>query len=408
MNDPIIPFASNDSIKQRGQKLRVLFLVGFLWGDEGISIGLVRLAKGLMEHGWEVAVASAMGDTINPTGEITRGPEWFESQGIQHFFIPSHKFRAFPSNFIAAFQALLNLNAAVRQFRPDVINVHSLSMCPYAQVMRLLYKIPFVSTARIEPVTSRRSVQVGAFVNQHFNTFLGDRFIAISTEVKNLYEQTFKVPQQNTRLICHGVDPHYFHLPSATERLEARQAFELDPEAKVVCLIGRLDFIKGHDVLFQALAILQSEGIALITLCAGTGNRREEIEALASELGIADRVRFLGFTDTRQVLWASDILTLPSRREGFGWVIPEAMLCGVVPIRTPAAGAIDQIEEGVNGFIVPFDDAEALALRLKQLVEKDSLRLEMSSAALKSASQKFTAERMIKDTIAVYKEVMMR
>ncbi|MBW4647423.1 MAG: glycosyltransferase family 4 protein [Kastovskya adunca ATA6-11-RM4] len=389
-------------------KPRVLFIVRFLWGDEGISVGLVRLAKGLMKQGWEVALASAMEEKTQADGEITRGPEWFESYGIKHFFVPFPNFRTFKGkNPSGAVQALLKLNAAVEQFKPDVINVHSLSMCPYAHAMRLFYKIPFVSTARIEPVSSRRSVQIGAFVNQYFGTFLGDRFIAISTEVKDVYEHTLKVPKENIRLICHGVDNDHFRPPSGQERLEAREAFELAPKSQVVCLIGRLDPVKGHDVLYRALAILKSGGIKVTALCAGTGGKwKDEIQTLATELGVDDCVRFLGFTDTRQVLWASDVLILPSRREGFGWVIPEAMLCGVVPLRTPSAGAIDQIEDGLNGFIFPFDDAAALALRLKQLFENEALRGQMSGAALESARQKFTADRMIKDTIAVYEEVI--
>lgn len=407
VNNQLTNVVSDDQVNQTGAKPRVLFLVGFLWGDEGISVGLVRLAQALMKHGWEVAVASAIGDNIKTNAEFIRGPEWFESHGIKHFFVPTHNFRIFPGNLAAAFKALLSLNVAVRQFRPDVINVHSLSMCPYAQVIRLLYKIPFASTARIEPITNRRSVKLSAFINRHFNSFLGDRFIAISTEVKDVYEQILKVPKEKTRLVCHGVDNDYFRPPSPQEQFEARQAFGLTPDSKVVCLIGRLDPVKGHDVLYRALAILKSEGIDITALCAGTGGQwKEEIQAKATEVGVGDRVRFLGFADTRQVLWASDILTLPSRREGFGWVIVEAMLCGVVPIRTPSAGATDQIEDGINGFLVPFDDAKALAMRFKQLVENEARMSQMSLAAIESARQKFTADRMAKNTIAVYEELM--
>jgi len=141
-------------------------------------------------------------------------------------------------------------------------------------------------------------------------------------------------------LICHGVETDHFRVPSLQERLDARATFDLKPKAKVISLIGRLYPIKGHDILVQSLAILRNQGINVIALCAGAGNQQEQDSIIkqATQLGVSDLVRLLGFTDPRQVLWASDVLVLPSRLEGFGWVIPEAMLCGVVPVRTPGGG----------------------------------------------------------------------
>ena len=81
----------------------------------------------------------------------------------------------------------------------------------------------------------------------------------------------------------------------------------------------------------------------------------DKMREYAKGAGIAGQVQFLGYTDSRHVLWASDVCVLPSRQEGFAVAIIEAMLCGVVPIRTPAAGAAEQIDDGTNGFIVPFE-----------------------------------------------------
>ena len=81
------------------------------------------------------------------------------------------------------------------------------------------------------------------------------------------------------------------------------------------------------------------------------------------------------------------------------------MACGVVPIRTPAAGAYDQIEDGLNGFIIPFDDLEALSAKLLQLSENPTLRSRMVENTIKS-SQNFTLEAMTSGTIAAYEEAM--
>lgn len=385
---------------------RVLFVVKYLFGDEGISIGLARLGKGLMEQGWVVALASAMTDIPSTDESATNGPGWFESQGIKHFYVP------FPTELVAkpktgdSLKALMALSQVVQSFQPQVINLHSLSLAPYLNIIRLRHSIPFISTARIEPNLKRSSVRLSALLNKVVQNFSGDRFIAISTEIKDVYEHRLNVTSDRIRLVNHGVDETYFRPPTQAERQSALATFDLDPDKTVACIIGRLDPVKGHDVLFKAVAQLKAQNLDLPILCAGTGSLfQSAIQAQPGELGIADRVKFLGFTDPRQVLWAADILVLPSRREGFGWVIPEAMLCGVVPIRTPSAGAVDQIEDGVNGFLMPFDDAHTLAHHLQQLVEHKELLSKMSQAALDFAKHQFTSSIMVQKTISVYEEL---
>ncbi len=410
MNNQLI-FSNTDKRNERIHvKPRVLFIPGVLWGDNGITTHLLTLAKGLMKYGWEVALASDLASSVDGAKEeAIRAIQCFESYGVKHFFVPFSELRLSPKNVPSAFNSLLKLDAAIRQFKPDIIHLHSLSICPYVQIMRFLHKIPYVSTCHLEPLTDRLEIKLGAWINKNFNNaFLGNRVIAVSSELKEAFENILKVPKQNIRLNYYGIENNYFRPPSLEERINARKQLEIAPESKVICMIGRLDPVKGHDILVRALSILRSQGIEAIALCAGIGYGIGEntIRAQATEAGVLDWIRLLGFTDARQVIWASDVITLPSRREALPIVIAEAMLCGVVPVRTPASGIFDQIEDGVNGFIVPFDDPKALALRLKQLLENKTLRLEMSTAALESARCKFTVDRMTKDTIAIYEELI--
>lgn len=389
---------------------RVLFVPGVLWGDNGITAHLMTLAKGLIEYGWEVAIASNLASGIEGAKEeATSAVRRFESCGVKYFFVPFSKPRLSPKKIGNTFNSLLKLDAVIHQFKPDIIHVHSLAICPYIQIIRFLHKIPFVSTCHLEPSIDRTDLKLALWVNKHFNnTFFGDRVIAISSELKEVFQNVLKVPEENIRLNYHGIESQNLRPPSLEERITTRKMFELAPNSNVVCLIGRLDPVKGHDVLIDALSILKSQGLQVVALCAGTGYKIGEnmVRAKASEAGVSDLIRLLGYTDIRQVLWASDVTVLPSRQEGFGLAIVEAMLCGIVPIRTPAAGAFDQIEDGTNGFIVPFDDPIALARRLKQLLENNKLRAQMSLTTLKSARSKFTVERMTKDTIALYEELM--
>jgi glycosyltransferase involved in cell wall biosynthesis len=398
---------SNKKINQTHAKPSVLFVARFLWGDDGISSHLATLATGLMKQGWEIAIASGMPEEAEANRESTFGSKYFEALGVQWFIVPFPQFRFSTRNAAYTFKSLQKLNTVIRQFRPDVIHAHSISVCPYLNIMRLWYQIPFVTTCHMDIKTKkdRSEVKLSAFIGKYSKSFIGDRAIAVSSELKDGFKAVLKVSQENIRLIFYGIEDDRFRIPSPEERVDVREAFQLNLESKVVCLLGRLAPVKGHGVLFRAISILRSQGTVATALCAGKGDE-EAVREQAVEAGVSDLVRLPGFADARQVLWASEVIALPSRREALPLVIPEAMLCGIVPVRTPAAGAFDQIEDGVDGFIVPFDDPEALASRLKQLLENEQLRSKMSAAALESARRKFTADRMTKDVISVYEEVI--
>lgn len=173
----------------------------------------------------------------------------------------------------------------------------------------------------------------------------------------------------------------------------------------MVCLIGHLSKVKGHDILIKASKILEREGIKVKYLLAGSGDF-DYIKELIKQYEVEEQFILTGFVDSRKILWASDILVLPSRKEGFPLVIIEAMLCKVVPIRTPAAGAYDQIDDGINGFIIPFEDPYSLANRIKILIEDKELREKMADRAFEKAKKLFTIEMMAKSYIDIYNEII--
>jgi len=140
-------------------------------------------------------------------------------------------------------------------------------------------------------------------------------------------------------------------------------------------------------------------------LFAGSGDREQEIKeyAFVSEDDSHSFI-FAGYlNDMREVYWTSDIFVLPSRLEGCALVVAEAMCCGAVPIRTPAGGSLDQIEEGKTGYIVPFNDAEALSKAIQKLANK-AFRLQMGQQCAEYASSVFDRELMVKKTVEVYCE----
>jgi len=156
-------------------------------------------------------------------------------------------------------------------------------------------------------------------------------------------------------------------LPGAAGRAAARARFGVGGEL-AIGIVAALETRKGHDVLLHALARLRREGVALRCLVCGDGSRRAQLENLAQTLGIADAVRFLG--EQRQVadvLAALDVFVLPSRHEGLGVAILEAMAMSLPVVASDVGGIPEIVDAGRTGVLVPCEDAAALAAAIAAL-----------------------------------------
>jgi glycosyltransferase involved in cell wall biosynthesis len=207
-----------------------------------------------------------------------------------------------------------------------------------------------------------------------------------------------------------GVDTGHFCPPSASDRLQARRRFGLAENDFVCLLAARLAWVKGHDLLIQAVRNLRdrnsdpSRHIRCFFVGSGGADREKEIKsfAYAGDPRDNDTFKFLGFMgDVREVLWAADVFVLPSRFEGFPLGVAEAMATGLVPVRTPSGGASDQITDGQTGFIVPFEDVDALGEAIGKLTDV-ALRQVMARNCIARAQQLFGVGPMVDQTLRIY------
>jgi rhamnosyl/mannosyltransferase len=174
----------------------------------------------------------------------------------------------------------------------------------------------------------------------------------------------------------------------------------------VILFVGRLVPYKGLDVLLQALCGLDGSAIVV-----GDGLLRESLERQAESLGVADRVSFRGplSEPTLAELYGTcDVLVLPSKTpaEAFGLVQVEAMARGKPVISTTVASGVPWVnQDGVTGFTVPPDDADALRSALARLQQDAELRARMGEAGRQRFREYFTHAAMVQRTTSLYEEV---
>ncbi|RMG61578.1 MAG: glycosyltransferase, partial [Calditrichaeota bacterium] len=159
------------------------------------------------------------------------------------------------------------------------------------------------------------------------------------------------------------------------------------------------------DVVRIAHMVCRQRPVRLILI--GDGPERPRAEALARELGIADRVTFLGKQeDVYPLLAIGDVFLMPSEQESFGLAALEAMACGVPCVTSDAGGLAEIMVEGKTGFIARVGDVETMARRAVEILASPGRRQQMGRQAREHAYRNFHESKIVPQYLELYRQVM--
>jgi len=289
---------------------------------------------------------------------------------------------------LADLAALAQLVRSIRRERPSIVHTHT-SKAGF--VGRLAARI-----ARVPAVIHQPHGHI-------FYGYYGPRrtavFKALERWAATWTDRIITLTERGTEEhLAYGIGrrEQYVTVPSGvpTERLraaapsraEARARLGLDAGAYVVVGLGRLIRIKGFDLLVRALPSVAARIPSTRLVVVGDGPERAGLEAIAASLGVSDRVRLTGeTTDVPSHLVAADVVVVPSRNEGMGRVLVEAMALGLPVVATAVGGIPAVVTDGECGRLVEPDDVAALAAALVELGRDPGLRRKLGDAALERA-----------------------
>lgn len=167
--------------------------------------------------------------------------------------------------------------------------------------------------------------------------------------------------------------PNFAATPAEGEAAD-RAALGTPRDAPLLLAMGRLHEAKAHDVSLKALAQLPEAWLWI----AGVGPEEAKLKSLAQTLGVADRVRFLGWrTDASALYRAADVCVFPSRYEPLGNVVIQAWAHGLAVVAAQSQGPGALIRTGDDGLLVPVDDPDALAAGVRRVLEEPLLRIRL-------------------------------
>jgi glycosyltransferase involved in cell wall biosynthesis len=200
------------------------------------------------------------------------------------------------------------------------------------------------------------------------------------------------VPAQLS-VVCNGVD------------LDELQSFPVPSDEQVrIVGIGYLLPVKRWEWLLAAVRELKKKGLNCMVEIAGDGPLQSSLEQRAKDLGVADRVQFLGHIDDIPSLLARAAFVVHTAdSEGCPNAIMEAMACGRAVVATDAGEVPLLVEDGKTGFIVPRDDNSALAERMERLITDHDICRRMGKAGRAKIEREFGLDRLIEETLAVYR-----
>jgi glycosyltransferase involved in cell wall biosynthesis len=198
-------------------------------------------------------------------------------------------------------------------------------------------------------------------------------------------------------------------LAPTRSRADIRRELGVDERSAIVGTFAHLSPKKGYSDLVEAAGQVLRELPTAQFWCFGDGKLREELTARATELGIGDRFRLLGYRrDVPDLMRAIDVMALPSHREPFGLVYVEAGLCRRPVIACQSGGAPEIVEHGESGLLVPARTPEALAEAILTILGNPEQARQMGDRGYEICRERFTWDRYLTGLNQVYDMVASR
>jgi D-inositol-3-phosphate glycosyltransferase len=368
----------------------------------GMNVYVRDLSRALAQMGIAVDVFTRSQDDCAPRVVHDLG------EGARVMHIPAGPERPLPVNdtvpYIGEFAENILAFAAQEGLRYDVIHSHYWQSGLAAEALRAAWPgTPIVHMFhtlghmknQIAREDSERAPQSRLDGEAHVVQIADQLIAATPAEVEQLV-QMYQAPRSKIAIVPPGVDLAHFH-PIA--RLTAKQMIGIPPQRKNILFAGRIEPLKGIDTLVEAIALLKQRRITdlsdtCVTIIGGNpwadtlDEEMERLQRMCIELGLDDLVAFAGARDQQILPYyyaAAEMVVMPSHYESFGMVALEAMAMGTPVIASEVGGLAYVVRNGYNGFLVPRRDAQALARRISDLLNDQSLRDYLSHNATRYA-----------------------
>jgi glycosyltransferase involved in cell wall biosynthesis len=286
---------------------------------------------------------------------------------------------------------LAHFIGALRAERPAIFHAH-LCLPQYSRVAITAAALSGVQAVVATEHLFPEAPLDGTGLLQRFIRNRVDRYIAVSDDIARRLRKDLRIPKPKIRVIRNGI---------SLRPLDVQAPPPSGPPIVLTC--ARLHEQKGLGHLLEAAAQVPDA----VFVIAGDGPRRQELEAQAGALRIADRVRFLGHrTDIAALLASCDLFVLPSLFEGLPLSVLEAMAAARPVVATAVGGTPEAVVPGHTGLLVAPADAAALADAIRSIIGNPGLAARLGANGRQRVERMFSADRMVEEIESLYAELL--
>ena len=359
----------------------------------GVERGTLEMAEAVIREGGQAVVISGGGQMVSRLLQL----------GAKHVELPvgSKNPLLWP---VIGYQ----VRRTLERFGADLVHVRSRAPGWIALPAARRLGLPVVTTVHAR---MRKTNPLKGFYNRIM--VRGDRVIAISNYIQRHVLELYPEARERLVVIPRGVDIDMFAPDqiSPSRIIQASSLLSLPDGHPVIMLPARPSEWKGADLLIEAAGLLRDIDFLIVLVGAADGGRdfQQGLAALVRANGLEGRVRLCeGVDDMPAVLMLADVVVMPSKSpEPFGRVAIEASAMGCPVVAFDHGGASESIRHGVTGWLARPLDVQSLADCLREAMNLGPRkRLLLSKSAREFVTNNFTSERMCRDTIAVYEELL--
>lgn len=300
--------------------------------------------------------------------------------------------------FASAFQVIWQLKKVYEHEKPEVVVSFMDFIDIFALTARLLSRHkPKILVVVCNQVSRRLAYErqygsylanlvvpwvIGKILPKYYKA--ADMIICVSESVRDDMINNFNLSKNNLKVIYSPIDSNF--ISKQATNLIHHTWFE-KKNTPLIITTARLVHSKGYASLLHSFAKVTEEVDAKLVIL-GDGPQEKEFRGIADYYLLDGKVDFLGFQkNPYSYLYQSDIFVLPSQCEGFSISILEAMCCNCAIITTEHASAIELIQHGINGMLVPIDNTDALAAAILSLLQDKQLRLKIASRGVTTSGE---------------------
>lgn len=313
-------------------------------------------------------------------------------------------------------EAVAYARRLVRRLRPTLIHTTLFEADIAGRVAGALTRTPVVSSLvnvaygreQMSDPNLKRSRVRGAQLLDALTARRVVRFHAVSAHVADVMSRRLRIPRERVDVIPRGRDPVKLGTRNPERRSRVRADLGIGDDTPLVLAAARQEHQKGLDVLIQSWPLVLARIPQAQLLLAGRhGNRTDALESAIKDLGLHDSVRFLGPRgDVPDLLCAADAFAVPSRWEGLGGIVVEAMALEAPIVASSIPALNDLLSDGVEGSLVEPEDPIALAAALVQLLTDREGAADLAARARARFIERYTIDRIADEMIAFYERAL--